>query len=154
MKPLPCLFIHYQALPNFCLHQIIVSQPASPSDRTSSILEYHLLSIKIWSIWLSFHATLNHIAEGPPLVGPPRLRIQHIRSYPPYLEAVSSIRNLGTCHAVVKGTHLKWKLNTFSLNCFNCEGFNSTHVLRRRLITSFAVNCGDAKPAKFNWKIL
>jgi hypothetical protein len=31
---------------------------------------------------------------GPPLVGCPRLRIQYIRSYPPYLEAVSSIRRL------------------------------------------------------------
>jgi hypothetical protein len=29
------------------------------------------------------------------------LLIQHIRSYPPYLEAVSSIRNLRTRHAVV-----------------------------------------------------
>jgi hypothetical protein len=28
--------------------------------------------------------------------------IQYIRSYPPYLEAVSSIRNLSTRHAVVK----------------------------------------------------
>jgi hypothetical protein len=40
-------------------------------------------------------------AGGPPLVGCPRLLIQYIRSYPPYLEAVSSIRNLRTRHAVV-----------------------------------------------------
>jgi hypothetical protein len=32
-------------------------------------------------------------AGAPPSVGCPRLLIQHIRSYPPYLEAVSSIRN-------------------------------------------------------------
>jgi hypothetical protein len=31
----------------------------------------------------------------------PRLLIQYIRSYPPYLEAVSSIRKLRTRHAVV-----------------------------------------------------
>jgi hypothetical protein len=31
----------------------------------------------------------------------PRLLIQYIRSYPPYLETISSIRNLRTCHAVV-----------------------------------------------------
>jgi hypothetical protein len=32
--------------------------------------------------------------------------IQYIRSYPPYLEAVSSIRNLTTRHAVVTGDTL------------------------------------------------
>jgi hypothetical protein len=43
----------------------------------------------------------NPQAGGPPPVGCPRLLIQYIRSYPPYLEAVSSIRNLWTRHAVV-----------------------------------------------------
>jgi hypothetical protein len=33
-------------------------------------------------------------AGGPPLAGCPRLLIQYIRSYLPYLEAVFSIRNL------------------------------------------------------------
>jgi len=33
-------------------------------------------------------------AGNPPLVGCPRLLIQYIRSYPPYLEAVSSVCNL------------------------------------------------------------
>jgi len=42
-----------------------------------------------------------------PLVGAPRLLIQYIRSYPPYLEAVSSFRNPRTRHAVVT-THLTW----------------------------------------------
>jgi hypothetical protein len=42
----------------------------------------------------------NPHARGPPLVGCPRLLVQYIRSYPPYLEAVSSIRNLGTRHAI------------------------------------------------------
>jgi hypothetical protein len=40
-------------------------------------------------------------AEGPPLVGCPQLLIQYIRSYTPYLEAISSIRNLRTRHALV-----------------------------------------------------
>jgi hypothetical protein len=43
----------------------------------------------------------NPQAGWPPLVGCPRLLIQYIRSYPPYLEAFSSIRNLRTRHAVV-----------------------------------------------------
>jgi hypothetical protein len=43
----------------------------------------------------------NPQAGGPPLVGCPRLLIQYIRSYPPYLDGVSSIRNLRTRHAVV-----------------------------------------------------
>jgi hypothetical protein len=30
----------------------------------------------------------NPLAEGPSIVGYPRLLIQYIRSYPPYLEAV------------------------------------------------------------------
>jgi hypothetical protein len=43
----------------------------------------------------------NPLAGGPPLVGCPRLLIQYIRSYAPYLEAISSIRNLRVRHAVV-----------------------------------------------------
>jgi hypothetical protein len=44
---------------------------------------------------------LNAQAGGPPLVVCPRLLIQYIRSYPPYLEGVSSNRNLRTRHAIV-----------------------------------------------------
>jgi hypothetical protein len=43
----------------------------------------------------------NPQAAGPSTVGCPRLLIQYIRSYPPYLEAVSSIHNPRTRHAVV-----------------------------------------------------
>jgi hypothetical protein len=43
----------------------------------------------------------NLQAEEPQLIGCPQLLIQYIRSYPPYLEAISSIRNLRTLHAVV-----------------------------------------------------
>jgi hypothetical protein len=53
----------------------------------------------LWSLvtssflWWVVSPTANHPAGGPPLVGSPRLLIQYICSYPPYLEAVSSIRN-------------------------------------------------------------
>jgi hypothetical protein len=43
----------------------------------------------------------NPQAGGPPLVGYLRLLIQYIGGCLPYLEAVSSIRNLRTRHAVV-----------------------------------------------------
>jgi hypothetical protein len=43
----------------------------------------------------------NPQAGGPPPVDCPLLFIQYIRSYPPYLEAVASIRNPRTRHAVV-----------------------------------------------------
>jgi hypothetical protein len=45
----------------------------------------------------------NPQARRIALVGCPRLLIQYIRSYPPYLEVVSSIRTL---HAVVKSDPL------------------------------------------------
>jgi hypothetical protein len=44
--------------------------------------------------------TPNPQAGCRPLVCSPRLLIQYIRSYPPYLEVVSSIRNLRTRHAM------------------------------------------------------
>jgi hypothetical protein len=43
----------------------------------------------------------NPETGGPPLVGCPRLIIRYIRSYHPYLEAVFSIGNLRTRHAMV-----------------------------------------------------
>jgi hypothetical protein len=43
----------------------------------------------------------NTQAGGPPLVGRLRLLIQYIHSYPPYLEAVSSIHNLRMRYAMV-----------------------------------------------------
>jgi hypothetical protein len=65
-------------------------------------------------------------AAGQLLDGCPRLLIQYILSYPPYLEAVSSIRNLRTHHAVtsdtlskdVKKHNLKdvWETHTAILN--------------------------------------
>jgi hypothetical protein len=51
--------------------------------------------------WRVVSSTPNSQAKGPPLVGYPWLLIQYIRSYRPYLKAVSSICNLRTRHAVV-----------------------------------------------------
>jgi hypothetical protein len=51
--------------------------------------------------WGVVSHTPNPQAGGPPLVGCPPLLIRYIRSYRPYLEAVSSIRNLRKRHAVV-----------------------------------------------------
>jgi hypothetical protein len=55
-----------------------------------------------------FRPTPNSQAGGPSVIGCPRLLLQYISSYPPHLEAVSSIRNLRTRHAVV----IKDSLNT------------------------------------------
>jgi hypothetical protein len=54
------------------------------------------------SVLSSVFNVANFQAGGTPLVGCPRVLIQYIGSYPPYLEAVSSIRNLRTRHALVK----------------------------------------------------
>jgi hypothetical protein len=52
-------------------------------------------------MWGVVSLTPNSQAGGPHLVSCPLLLIHYIRSYPPYLEAVSSVRNLRTRHAVV-----------------------------------------------------
>jgi hypothetical protein len=56
-------------------------------------------SLFLW--WRVVSPTPNPQAGGPPLIGCPRLLFQYIRSYPPYLEAVSSIHNLRMRHAMV-----------------------------------------------------
>jgi hypothetical protein len=66
--------------------------------------------------WGVLSPTPNLQAGEPSLVGRPLLLIQCIRSYPAYLEAVSSIRNLRTRRATPwwQGAHLygtlqKWR---------------------------------------------
>jgi hypothetical protein len=44
---------------------------------------------------------INPQTGGPRRIGCPKLRIQYICSLHPYLEAVSSTRNLRTRHAVM-----------------------------------------------------
>jgi hypothetical protein len=58
----------------------------------------------------------NPPARGPTLVVCPRLLTQYIRSYPPYLEAVSSIHKLKTCHAVMTRVPLHQYLNLKNTN--------------------------------------
>jgi hypothetical protein len=58
----------------------------------------HFVTIKFFLWWGDVSPMPNPQAGGPSLVGCPRLLIQYICSYPPYLEA---IRNLRTRHAVV-----------------------------------------------------
>jgi hypothetical protein len=74
----------------------------------------------------------NPQAGGPTLVGCPWMLT---RSYPPYLEAVSSISNPRTRHAVVTGTHITWWavyikiIPTISLNYVNTSNQASLKML-------------------------
>jgi len=67
----------------------------------------------------------NPQAEVPSLVGCPRLFIQYIPSYPPYLEAVSSIRNPRTRHTLMTTTQLVW-LQNFSWKTWREETTRKT----------------------------
>jgi hypothetical protein len=60
----------------------------------------------------SWSSTPNPQTGRPPLDGSLRLLIEYIRSYPPYLEVVSSIRNLRTHHTVVARNppNMVWRL--------------------------------------------
>jgi hypothetical protein len=62
----------------------------------------------LWSFEISLFSrrgivspTPNPQAGGPPFAVCPRLLIHYFRTYPPYLEGVSSIRNLRTRRAVM-----------------------------------------------------
>jgi hypothetical protein len=55
----------------------------------------------IFLLWGVVSLTPNLQAGGPRLLGCPRLLIRYIRSYPTYLEAISSIRNMSTRLALV-----------------------------------------------------
>jgi hypothetical protein len=61
----------------------------------------------------------NRQAVGPLTLGCRRLLIQYIRSYPPYLETVSSIRTPSTRHAVVTVNPLN--MSTFTLTMLNAK---------------------------------
>jgi hypothetical protein len=59
-------------------------------------------SVLFWGCAQWFVTNIEFYGEGgPPTVGCPRLLVQYIRSYPPYLETVSSICNPRTRHAMV-----------------------------------------------------
>jgi hypothetical protein len=63
-----------------------------------------------------FSPTPNPLAGGQPIVGCPWLLIQYIHSHPPYLEAISSIRNLRTRHDVVTWDPVLLNLVSFARN--------------------------------------
>jgi hypothetical protein len=70
--------------------------------------------------WGVVSPTPNLQAGGPPFVGCPRLLIQYIRSYRPYLEAISFIRSLRTRHPVVTRDPLNMELYAlFALTFIN-----------------------------------
>jgi hypothetical protein len=79
-----------------------LQQPAtSPYPNNQSVLvrgcaSYFVTDTEFYGGGLSTPKLEDH-----PLSAVPRLLIQYIHSFPPYLEAVSSIRNPRTCHAVV-----------------------------------------------------
>jgi hypothetical protein len=88
----------------------ILSQinPIHPIKSLSSILLLTFQVPNLISIFFRFFfygeellATRPSSKLEEPFVGCPRLLIQYIRSYPPCLEAVSSVRNLRTRHAMV-----------------------------------------------------
>jgi hypothetical protein len=68
------------------------------SDIPSTKSHIHFLSLIFYGEELLAPRPTHKLEE--PLIGCPRLLIQYICSYTPYLGAVS-IRNLRTCHAVV-----------------------------------------------------
>jgi hypothetical protein len=63
--------------------------------------------------WGVVKPTPNPQSGGQPIVGCLRLFIPYIRSFPPHLEGVSSIRNLRTFHAVA--TREALNMDTFRL---------------------------------------
>jgi hypothetical protein len=98
----PYVFITLLLMASLCVGSFI--QRIRPSTRPCKTLRNNML----------FHGTEllapypTPKAGGPPLVGCLRLLIHYIRSYPPYIEAIYSIRNLRTCNAMVTRDPLNW----------------------------------------------
>jgi hypothetical protein len=74
------------------------SNAFSHTHTTCNLLWIFVTSLLRWGV---VSRTPNPQAGAPPLVGCPRLLIQYIRNYPPYLEAISSICKVKTLHTVV-----------------------------------------------------
>ncbi|KAJ4436535.1 hypothetical protein ANN_16566 [Periplaneta americana] len=94
----------------------------------------------------------NPQAGGPPLIGCPRLLIQYIHSYPPYLEAVFSIRNLRTRRAVI------WNKSKFYSITITISETYSRIRISQFLSDAFPIHCGlkqgDAlSPLPFNFAL-
>jgi hypothetical protein len=77
-------------------------------------------------------------AGGSPLVGCPRLLILYIRSFPPKLEGISSIRNLRMCHAVVtRGPpNMAFILTRTLIHTFSIS-INASAIVKAKLKTDY-----------------
>jgi hypothetical protein len=87
----------------------LLSLSQEPSKKNYPCPKHCVIFRKIFFLlWGVFIPTANPEALGPPPLADHDClsKIHNIRSYPPYLEAVSSIPNLRTGHAVVTGIHL------------------------------------------------
>jgi hypothetical protein len=73
--------------------------------------------------------TPNPQAGGLPLIVSPRVLIRYIPSYPPYLEAVSSIRNLRTCKAMVTHLTLEYAIRKVQENQVGLKFYGTHQVL-------------------------
>jgi hypothetical protein len=88
---------------------------------------------KKFLLWGIVSPTSNPQAGGTPLVGCPRLLIQYIRSYPPYLEDFPTSATWGRATLWWQGTHLTW--DTWTLKSGNERGkmFNLLcHKIKRQ----------------------
>jgi hypothetical protein len=92
--------------------------------------------------WGVVSSSPSHQTGGPPVVGCLRPHIQNIRSCPPYLEAVSSIRNLRTRHVMVTGTHLAWFFSFVSNEIFirYFDELHNKHVIKWRIPGNGVIN--------------
>jgi hypothetical protein len=101
--------VHFSALGSFC-------QRIRPGPRLYDTFRNKLEFLRWWVV----SPPPNLQAGGPPPVGCPRLLIQYIRSYLPYLEAISSIHSLRMGHAVVTGDPLNMVCRTTTAKFLLC----------------------------------
>jgi hypothetical protein len=86
-------------VPNLMSFFLSLGRLSKESVEVRGPLWHFVTSLFLWRGVVS--PTPNLQAGGLPLVNCPWLFIQYICSYPPYLEAIPSIRNVRTRHAVV-----------------------------------------------------
>jgi hypothetical protein len=103
---------------------VVCSRNSPPFTETENLLPfsrglvtgpYPELQVPVWNFITSCFFTVRSCETSPnlqiggqPFIGCSRLVIQNVCSCPPYLRAVSSIRNWRTCHVVVTGIRITW----------------------------------------------
>jgi hypothetical protein len=97
----------------------------------------------------------NSQAGGPPLVSCPRLLSQYIRSFPPYREGVSSIRNLRTRHAMVTRDppNVGWSIPCFCYMFLFCQpvGIAEQDFLAWHSSLAYHVYCVFSVACGYTW---